>query len=152
MVAYRLLTLLLLVLQFDSIAQTTNTVILDSTEIDRLRQQITTHGEVQQLHDSVANLAELYRTAAPRPLSVLHYEGLLETNPDRIDTQKSLADIDKLISYIYASYRQGSQYYASQIKRFVLAWSDTYQPTGNTINENKFCPLFFELLSVSRLL
>ncbi|MGB3585812.1 MAG: alginate lyase family protein [Tunicatimonas sp.] len=146
MITYRLhclLTLLSLVFQVNGIAQTTNTVLLDSAEIDRLRQQIATHGEVQQLYDSVVDLAELYRTAVPRPLSVLYYEGLLENNPDRIDTRKSLADIDKLISYIYASYGQGGQHYAAQVKRFVLAWSGTYQPTGNTIDENKFCPLFW---------
>lgn len=78
-----------------SIAQNTNVVILDTTEIQRLRQLITTKETVRQQYDSVVQLAEQYLADSSRPLKVLYYEGLLETNPDRIDTKKSLQILTK---------------------------------------------------------
>lgn len=134
---------LTLAIHGQSMAQNTNTVILDSTEINRLRQLIATNDTVQQQYDSVAQLAEQYLTDSPRPLKVLHYEGLLETNPDRIDTRKSLADIDKIVTLIYASYGKPDARYARKMKEFVTEWVSIYEPTGNTINENKFCPLLW---------
>jgi len=141
--SFTLLLLLLLTISCLSVAQTTNAVILDTTEIQELRQLITTNETVRQQYDSVAQLAEQYLIDSPRPLKVLHYEGLLESNPDRINTRKSLADIDKIGTLIYASYGQPDIRYARKMKEFLTEWVSTYLPTGNTINENKFCPLFW---------
>lgn len=82
----------LLTINSHSVAQTTNVVVLDSAEITRLRQFIATNDTVRQRYDSIVQLTEQYLIDTPRPLKVLHYEGLLESNPDRIDTKKSLAE------------------------------------------------------------
>lgn len=124
-------------------AQTTSVVILDSGEIANLRRVISQDDRAKFLYDSVASLARLHSQDVPRPLKRLHYEGLLETNPDRIDTRKSLEDMDKVINFIYASYGSNDPIFAHQTKRFVLAWADTYQPDGNPINENKFVALYW---------
>lgn len=127
----------------NSIAQTTNVVILDTTEITQLQQLIDTDDRVGSLYDSVARSADAHLFDEPRPLAVLQYEGLLETDPNRVDTRKSLADIDKVNELIYASYGSSDDRYAQKVKQFVINWAATYWPTGNTINENKFCPLFW---------
>ncbi len=124
-------------------AQTTNVVILDSIEIAKLRRVISQDERAKYLYDSIASLARAHSQEAPRPLKRLHYEGLLETNPDRIDTRKSLEDMDKVIDFIYASYGSDDPVFARKTKQFVLAWAQTYQPTGNPINENKFVALYW---------
>ncbi len=126
-----------------SVSQTTNVVILDTAEITNLRRVISQDGRAKHLYDSIASLARAHSKEAPRPLKRLHYEGLLETNPDRIDTRKSLEDMDKVIGFIYASYGSSDTVFARKTKQFVLAWANTYQPTGNPINENKFVALYW---------
>ena len=124
-------------------SQTTNVVILDSTEIANLRRVISQDERAKYLYDSIASLARAHSEEAPRPLKHLHYEGLLETNPDRVDTRKSLKDMDKVISFIYASYGDDNPSFAKKTWQFVLAWAQTYQPDGNPINENKFVALYW---------
>lgn len=124
-------------------SQTTNVVVLDSGEIATLREVISGNSRAAMLYDSVATLAHQHLSDAPRPLERLHYEGLLESNPDRIDTRKSLEDMDKVINFIYASYGRNQDTLAQKVKQFVLAWANTYQPTGNPIHENKFVALFW---------
>lgn len=124
-------------------AQTTNVVILDSGEIVNLRHVISHNKRAKALYDSITTLARMHLREAPRPLKRLFYEGLLETNPDRIETRKSLEDMDKVIDFIYASYACSDTIFAHKTKQFVLAWADTYQPDGNPINENKFVALYW---------
>ena len=132
----------LLILQ-EGWAQTTNVVILDSTEIKNLRRVISQNERAKYLYDSIVSFARAHSGDAPYPLKHLHYEGLLETNPDRVDTRKSLKDMDKVISFIYASYGDDNPSFAQKTRQFVLAWARTYQPTGNPINENKFVALYW---------
>ena len=124
-------------------AQTTNVVILDATEIATLREVLVSNRQAGQLYDSVLQQAKRHIHDQPRPLKKLYYEGLLETNPDRIDTRKSLEDMDKVIDFIYASYGSKDTIFAHKTRQFVLAWANTYQPDGNPINENKFVALYW---------
>ena len=123
--------------------QTTNVVILDSGETATLRSVISNNKQATQHYDSILSLAKKQVADAPRPLQQLYYEGLLPTNPDRIDTRKSLDDMDKIVNFIYASYGSDDPVFAQKTRQFVLAWAKTYQPTGNPINENKFVALFW---------
>jgi len=88
-------------------------------------------------------MADKHLLERPRPLKTIFYEGMLPTHPDRIDTRKSLEDINKVVTLVYASYGNTGEKYPKKLKEFVMAWADTYIPTGNTINENKFVPLFW---------
>lgn len=69
-------------------AQITNVVILDNDEIERLRHTISSNEKARLLLDSIHSLAKQALQATPMPLHVIHFEGLLETNPKRIDTKK----------------------------------------------------------------
>ena len=124
-------------------AQMTHVVVLDSGEITALREVTAHNNRAQALYDSVATLARRQINDEPRPLAKLHYEGMLPTHPDRIDTRKSLEDMDKVIRFIYASYGSDDTLWVEPVKRFVTAWATTYRPDGNPINENKLMALFW---------
>ncbi len=124
-------------------AQTTDLVVLRTEERARLIELIQTSGQVKHHYDSISQLGKQYLSDIPLPLTELFYEGMLDTHPKRIDTQKSLKDIDKVCTLIYTYYGDSQHVYALKAKEFVTAWSSTYIPTGNTINENKFVPLFW---------
>lgn len=116
---------------------------LNASEADRLQMLITENKEAKHLYDSIVGQADRHLKTPPRPLKQIFYEGLLETNPDRIDTRKSLEDIDKVVDFVYSYYGSKQTKYALKAKEIVIAWVTTYQPTGNPINENKLVPLFW---------
>lgn len=122
-------------------AQIPETLLLTPSQQKHLRQLIETDPNAKALWLKVKQEAKDYLPDQPRPLQVIHYEGLLDTNTERIDTEKSLRDMDKLAAWLFAYYATQDEAYARKAKAYVLAWADTYQPTGNPINENKFEPL-----------
>ena len=133
-----LINLFLLLLILNLNAQTTNIVILNSEETTRLRSLIKENEEVKKLYSAILHAAEAGLNNPPKPVEVIYYEGLLETNPKRIKTVESFADIDYVISLIYADYGTDSPEFGKKAKEIILAWAKTYKPTGNPINENKF--------------
>jgi hypothetical protein len=124
-------------------AQVTNIVILDEQEQMRLKEIIASSAEARSLYDSVAMAATASLKHVPRPLEIIYYEGLLDTDPLRINTVKSFPDIDHVATLIYASYGTGNLLYGDKTKEIIMAWVKTYKPDGNTINENKFISFFW---------
>jgi hypothetical protein len=140
----RLITVIILVLLgISARAQVTNIVILDKQEQIRLKGIIASNSEARLLYDSVAVAAGASLTHIPRPLEIIYYEGLLDTDPRRINTVKSFPDIDHVVTLIYAAYGSGDRVYGEKAKQIILAWVKTYKPDGNTINENKFLSFFW---------
>ncbi len=86
--------------------------------------------------------ADAYLDAKPIPLGEIFYQGQLDTHPRRVETEKSLADMDKLAALSEAYAATGDARYAAKAREFVLAWVKTYYPNGNSINENKLEPVF----------
>ncbi len=117
------------------------TLLLTQSQQKYLAQLIHSNPATKALWLNVEQEAKGYLPDQPRPLPVIHYEGLLDTNPDRIDTEKNLRDMDKLAAWLFAYYTTQDDVYAQKAKAYILAWVETYQPTGNPINENKFEPL-----------
>jgi hypothetical protein len=79
----------------------------------------------------------------PVPLDKVHYEGLLNTHPDRVKTVIHLKDMDKLAVFYwqYAVFLDKAS--LDKMKDFSLAWVNTYIPDGNPINDNKFMPVIY---------
>lgn len=126
-----------------SLAQITEIVILDHAEITNLRELYNRNAKTQVLGDSILHIAGKHLDDPPQPVREIFYEGLLDTHPERIKTVKSLEDMDKVADLIYASYIRDSGSWSAKSKEFVLAWANTYIPTGNPINENKLSALFW---------
>lgn len=78
----------------------------------------------------------------PDPLEVIHYEGLVNTDPRRIATVAKLREMDDVALLVRYWQLTGSEEAAAALERYIAAWAETYVPTGNDVNENKFYPLF----------
>ena len=124
-------------------AQNTSVLYLNEKEQQRLRKLYKEDPQVKLMCDSVIKKAAIHLKENPKPLDVLFYEGMLESDTARIRTRASLYDMDKVSTMFYASYCNSNKSYGKKIKEFVLSWARKYKPTGNTINENKFIPLFW---------
>lgn len=143
-VKFKLAAVLLFIgLYFTSVAQVTNLVVLDSAEIVRLKKLISESHDAGALYDSIARQAAVAMNQQPRPLRQIHYEGLLDTDPKRINTVQSFDDINNTAALIYAGYGSDSPKYGEKIRDIVYSWAKTYRPDGNTINENKFIVFFW---------
>jgi hypothetical protein len=103
---------------------------------------------IQKMAPTNAALTTLRRDAeailddTPIPLGEIFYQGQLDTHPKRIETHKSLVDMDKLAALSEAFAATGDARYAAKAREFVLAWVEKYAPNGNSINENKLEPVF----------
>jgi len=121
----------------------TGIVILPQEGQARFRALVQDRAEVKQVYDSIRTRADSYLSVPSAPIAVIHYEGLLDTNPDRVASVESLLDINRLIDMLYAGYGDDAQRYVPKIREIVLGWAHTYLPNGNTINEHKLTPLFW---------
>lgn len=80
-------------------------------------------------------------TASPNPVKIIESEGKLKSDPDRIATVKSLADMRKMEALGWAFAVSGDVRYGSKAKEFVLAWAQVNEPQGDPINETKLEPV-----------
>lgn len=114
---------------------------LDVQRLQTMRQLVKEHPEAAALADSARRDALPLLNKKPQPLKEIHYEGLVNTDPQRIASVaklKDMADVARLLRYWQVS---GDQQAAQTLKRYILAWTETYRITGNDVNENKFHPL-----------
>jgi hypothetical protein len=121
-----------------SIAWTTP---LTAGQLARLRKLVAQDPEAQALARRIADEAADHLDDEPTPLKVIHYEGLVHTHPKRIATVaklKQMGDAAKLVQFWQVS---GDARAAAQLRKLILAWTSTYELTGNDVNENKFKPL-----------
>lgn len=121
---------------------------LNDAQLARLRTLVKTDKEAAQIADEVKRVALPLLDAQPNPLKVIHYEGLVNTDPRRIATVKQLremGDMGHLMRYWQIS---GDERAATTLKRFITAWTSTYELTGNDVNENKFYPLLVAYLAL----
>ncbi|MFW5756222.1 MAG: hypothetical protein ACOCWK_06440, partial [Tangfeifania sp.] len=84
-----LITLIVLFFNIHSLAQETNMVILNKKEVKNFRKILNTVPEAKSMYDSIYNEALHLLDHEPRPMEVVYYEGLLDTNPKRVKTMKS---------------------------------------------------------------
>lgn len=137
------LTFFLGLILFKSFAQETNIVVLGPEEVQNIRTVIQTERSAKHLVDSILFAAEKVLNQPPRPLEIIYYEGLLDTDPKRINTVKSFQDIDNVVTLIYAGYGSDSPKFGNKAREIIISWAEKYKPTGNPINENKFTAFFW---------
>ncbi len=113
----------------------------DSGVIRNLRTLVETEPEAEELWRHLQRRAESYLSEKPRPIERINYEGMLSNHPDRIATVSHLYDMMRVEIWLSAWLITGDRRYEDAMLRYLLAWSETYKPTGNPINENKLDPL-----------
>lgn len=117
------------------------TVFPGAKECAKLRDLVSRHDRVAQLSKPVILGSDEALDDAPQPLKHIVYEGRLDTDPQRIATVASLLDMQKIDLLIQGGIATGETRYAKKAREYVLAWTASYQPTGNPINEVKLLPL-----------
>jgi hypothetical protein len=115
---------------------------LNEAQQQALRHLVEVDAEAAQHFEPIRHEADQALSLEPRPLEVLHYGGLLDNNPLRVDTQKSLDTINSLTPLMWAWIVTQDERYAKHAMAHVLAWTRLYNPTGHPINEHKFEPLW----------
>lgn len=115
---------------------------LDPAQRTQLRALIASHPEAASLFQHLQTEALPLLVLQPRPLRVLHYEGLVNTDPRRIATVTQLREMAVVAILVHYWQASDDPRAATTLRRFLLAWAHTYAPTGNDVNENKFYPLF----------
>ena len=118
------------------------TLPLDLRQREELRELIATDDEARALFKEVEREARKYIEMEPEPLRVIHYEGLLNTDPRRIESVRRLSQMDAAAALLHGWQASGDNRFAAALKRMILAWATTFEPTGNDVNENKLYPLF----------
>jgi len=116
-------------------------VPLPPSHLASLRRLVADDPEAAALAETVKTDAEPWLDEQPQPLEVIHYEGLVNTDPKRIATVEKLREMDGVAALIRHWQATGDPRAAETLRRFVSAWAKTYRPTGNDVNENKFYPL-----------
>lgn len=114
---------------------------LNGKQLKKMRQLVRDDPEAAALAEAAKAAALPLLDKEPQPLKVIHYEGLVNTDPRRIATVEKLSDmtdVARLLRYWQVS---GDERAAEALERYILAWTRTYQITGNDVNENKFHPL-----------
>ncbi|MDX1565315.1 MAG: alginate lyase family protein, partial [Phycisphaeraceae bacterium] len=114
---------------------------LDGPALNHLRRLVRNDPEAARLAKAVAADAAPHIGAEPTPLAVIHYEGLVNTNPKRIATVAKLRQMGHTARLMRYWQTTGDEKTAATLKAMILAWSKAYRPTGNDVNENKFYPL-----------
>lgn len=117
---------------------------LNKAQLTALRELVKSEPAAEALAHEVeaAVIANDLIKAHPQPLQVIHYEGLVNTDPRRIETVGKLRQMDDVALLMRYWQLTGDTQAVAALQRFITAWAATYQPTGNDVNENKFYPLF----------
>jgi len=115
---------------------------LTDTQVDDVREFVAADAEAAEFAKAIAERARPFLGAEPDPIAVIHYEGLVNTDPRRIETVEHLREMDAAALLTRYWQVSGNSQAKATVMRFIEAWASTYLPTGNDVNENKFFPLF----------
>jgi hypothetical protein len=110
-------------------------------QVATLRELIADDPSAAVLADRVADQADARLPLEPTPLEVIHYEGLVNTDPRRIATVARLEQMGDAAWLMRHWQATGDEQAADVLRDLIVAWTDAYAITGNDVNENKFFPL-----------
>lgn len=113
---------------------------LPQTTINQLRASLSLEGNLASELEAEAG-SRLGEEFEPNPVEVIHFQGLLDNNPLRIETNKSLIEC-RDIAYAYTAFTASEEEpFKDEMMDAIVAWARLYKPTGDPINENKLTPL-----------
>lgn len=106
-----------------------------------MRRLAVTEPEAAPLVEEIVATATALIASEPQPLAVIHYEGLVNTDPRRLAAVERLRTLDDVAALVQGWQARPDPALASAALRHVAAWAQTYRPDGNDVNENKLVPL-----------
>jgi hypothetical protein len=90
---------------------------------------------------SIKQQADRVLNDQPNPIERIQTEGKLSSDPAKIRTGQSLADMHKLELLAYAYAITGEEKYAAKARQFVLAWAKVNHSAGDPIDDTNLEPL-----------
>ena len=111
---------------------------LNKSEINKLKATIKTEKETADLYNSLLSIAKKALSQKPNPRDTIVSEGHLNTHPDKIASQLSMKDYQKIYALSLAYQIEGKVDFLSKAVEYLMAWATMNHPTGNPINDTKF--------------
>lgn len=121
---------------------------LRDTQLARLRHLVKTDSEAAALADLIQKQATPLLGTKARPIAVIQYEGLVNTDPERIKTVAHLNQMSEIAVLMRHWQATADDRAAKTLRHLIAGWAETYIPTGNDVNENKFHPLLVAYLAL----
>ncbi len=115
---------------------------LNKIETKKLIALVNTNKDVKQLYIKMEHLANTALTEAPNPIDTIVSEGHLASDPKKIRTVKSLADLHKIYNLAISYSITNKEAYKIKCIEYLLAWATINKGTGNPINDTKLDPIF----------
>jgi hypothetical protein len=119
------------------------TMLLGKPQREKLAALVKNNPEAQSVWNGIKAEADALLDDTPNPVGEIFYQGIVDTEPKRVKTVKHLEDMDKLAVLQEAYAISGNAAYRDKARDYVLAWTKTFYPNGNTINENKLEPVIY---------
>ncbi|MCO8124546.1 sulfatase-like hydrolase/transferase [Stieleria sp. TO1_6] len=121
---------------------------LSAAQLTKLRMLVKTDPEAAALAASIQSQATPLLGTQPRPIAVIQYEGLVNTDPKRIKTVEHLNQMSEIAVLMRHWQVTADERTAETLRHLIAGWAQTYKPTGNDVNENKFHPLLVAYLAL----
>jgi hypothetical protein len=118
-------------------------VSLHATEVNKLTALIKTDVDVLNHWQSLLKAADEALLASPNPADTILTEGILQGDPRKTKTWKSLEDMQKMYTLGLAYKLTASQKYLAKASEFLLAWAKRNHPQGNPINDTNLDRIIF---------
>ncbi len=118
-------------------------VSLNTAELKKLKSIIKTDVEAKKHWESLLHDADEAISVAPNPADTLLTEGILQGDPRKTKTWKSIEDMQKVYALAFAYKITGDKKYLNKTSEFLLAWATRNQPQGNPINDTNLDRIMF---------
>ncbi|MES2332485.1 MAG: alginate lyase family protein [Bacteroidota bacterium] len=116
-------------------------VSLNRNEIDKLSSLIKKDQAAKKVYVALETLAASSLVQEPNPIDTIISEGHLATDPKKIITQKSLADMNKSYALAFVYKIDHNTAYLKKCIQYLIAWANVNHGVGNPINDTKLDPI-----------
>ncbi len=114
---------------------------LQKNEISKLSALIESDKSAKKIYLTIETTANNTLLQEPNPIDTIISEGHLITDPKKIRTQKSLADMNKIYALAITYIITKKQEYKKKCLDYIIAWANINHGTGNPINDTKLDPV-----------
>lgn len=115
---------------------------LNPAELEKLIDLIKTDSSAQKEFLLLEQQAKTALLQEPLPIEIIISEGHLASDPKKIKTLKSLADLKKIYSLAYTYKITNHKDYLTKCTQYITAWAKINKAIANPINNTKLDPLF----------
>ncbi len=115
---------------------------MNDKEIASLKKLIGTDNAVKKQYEKISQQADAALQQTANPIDTVVSEGHLATDPKKILTVASLADINKIYALALKYRITANSNYLNKAVIYLNSWATINKPQGNPINDTKFGTVF----------